>query len=200
MSDKTNASRRDFLKGSTAVAASVAVASQIGIARTAHAAGSDVIKAALIGCGGRGNGAIEDSMNADPAIKVIAVADAFEDRVQGTARRLREKRADRVDLPDDRVFSGLDAYEKAINGEPAALGSWKEFGFHLGNAIKTVVYTYDPEAVVLGGSLVKAYKFFADSMEASRMDFAFPESMKRLKIFTSQNKNIALLGAASLIS
>jgi predicted dehydrogenase len=114
MSDKTNASRRDFLKGSTAVAASVAVAGQIGIARTAHAAGSDVIKAALIGCGGRGNGAIEDSMNADPAIKVIAVADAFEDRVQGTARRLREKRADRVDLPDDRVFSGLDAFEKAI--------------------------------------------------------------------------------------
>jgi hypothetical protein len=114
MSDKTNASRRDFLKGSTAVAASVAVASQIGIARTAHAAGSDVIKAALIGCGGRGNGAIEDSMNADPGIRVIAVADAFEDRVQGTARRLREKRADRVDLPDDRVFSGLDAFEKAI--------------------------------------------------------------------------------------
>ncbi|MCU0978927.1 MAG: Gfo/Idh/MocA family oxidoreductase [Pirellulaceae bacterium] len=114
MSDKTNASRRDFLKGSTAVAASVAVASQVGIARTAHAAGSDVIKAALIGCGGRGNGAIEDSMNADPGIRVIAVADAFEDRVQGTARRLREKRADRVDLPDDRVFSGLDAFEKAI--------------------------------------------------------------------------------------
>ncbi len=95
--------------------------------------------------------------------------------------------------------TALDAYEKAIAGEPAALGSWKEFGFHLGNAVKTVVYTYDPEAVVLGGSLVKAYKFFADSMEASRMDFAFPESMKRLKIFTSQNKNIALLGAASLI-
>ena len=44
MSDKTNASRRDFLKGSTAVAASVAVASQIGIARTAHAAGSDMIR------------------------------------------------------------------------------------------------------------------------------------------------------------
>ena len=118
MSDKTNASRRDFLKGSTAVAAGVALASQVSIARTAHAAGSDVIKAALIGCGGRGNGAIEDSMNADPAIKVIAVADAFEDRVQGTAKRLREKRADRVDLPDDRVFSGLDAYQKAIAAGP----------------------------------------------------------------------------------
>ncbi len=95
--------------------------------------------------------------------------------------------------------TALDAFEKAVAGDPAALSGWKEFGFHMGNAIKAVVYTYDPEAVVLGGSLVKAYNFFADSMEASRMDFAFPESMKRLKIFTSQNKNIALLGAASLI-
>ena len=113
MSDKTNASRRDFLKGTT-VAAGVAVAGQISIARTAHAAGSDVIKAVLIGCGGRGNGAIEDSLEADPGVRVIAVADAFEEQAKGTAKRLREKRKDRVDLPDERVFSGLDAFDKAI--------------------------------------------------------------------------------------
>jgi hypothetical protein len=113
MSDKTNASRRDFLKGTT-VAAGVAVAGQIPIARMAHAAGSDVIKAVLIGCGGRGNGAVENSLDADPGVKVIAVADAFEDRATGTARRLREKRKDRIDLPDDRVFFGLDAFDKAI--------------------------------------------------------------------------------------
>lgn len=113
MSDKTNASRRDFLKGTT-VAAGVAVAGQIPIARMAHAAGSDVIKAVLIGCGGRGNGAVENCLDADPGIKVIAVADAFEEKAQGAAKRLREKRQDRVDLPDERVFSGLDAFDKAI--------------------------------------------------------------------------------------
>jgi glucokinase len=95
--------------------------------------------------------------------------------------------------------TALDAFQKASTGDPAAQASWKEFGFHMGNAIKTVVYTYDPEAIVLGGSLVKAYDFFAGSMKNSMQDFAFPESMKKLKIFTSQNKNIALLGAASLI-
>jgi glucokinase len=95
--------------------------------------------------------------------------------------------------------TALDAYQKAVAGDQAALNSWNEFGFHLGNAIKTLVYTYDPEAIVLGGSLVKAYSLFASAMDASRMDFAFPESMKKLKIFTSQNSNIALLGAASLI-
>lgn len=96
--------------------------------------------------------------------------------------------------------TALDAYQKAAAGDQPALDSWKEFGFHMGNAIKTVVYTYDPEAIVLGGSLVKAFHFFEEAMHASRHDFAFPESMKKLRIFVSDNKNIALLGAASLLS
>jgi glucokinase len=96
--------------------------------------------------------------------------------------------------------TALDAFNQATAGDKTALESWKEFGFHMGNAIKTVAYTYDPEAIVLGGSLVKAYHFFVDSMTRSRLDFAFPESMKKLKIFVSEDSNIALLGAASLFS
>jgi glucokinase len=95
--------------------------------------------------------------------------------------------------------SGLDAFNRATAGDPDALEMWKVFGFHMGVAIKTVVYTYDPEVIILGGSLVNAYHFFADAMHASMVDFAFPESMKRLKIFTSHNENITLLGASSLI-
>jgi len=97
-------------------------------------------------------------------------------------------------------FTAREAFQLAETGDSTALQSWKEFGFHMGVAIKTVMYSYDPEAIVLGGSLVQAYKYFADSMKGSMMDFAFPESVKRLKIFTSQNSNIALLGAASLVS
>jgi len=95
--------------------------------------------------------------------------------------------------------TAFEAFQKAEEGDQAALNSWAAFGVHMGNAIKLVVYTYDPEAIVLGGSLVKAHRFFADSMHESMLDFAFPESMKRLRVFTSQNSNIALLGAASLI-
>lgn len=95
--------------------------------------------------------------------------------------------------------SALEAFQRAVDGDQAALDSWNIFGSHLGNAVKTVVYTYDPEAIVLGGSLVKAYQFFVEAMYKSMSDFAFPESMKKLKIFASQNSNIALLGAASLI-
>ena len=118
MSEKKTPSRREFLKGSAAVVAGATLASQLSVARTAHAAGSEQIKVALIGCGGRGNGAVRDSLKADPAIKVIAVADAFEDKAQNTAKRLRQEFGARVDLPDDRVFAGLDAYQKAIAAGP----------------------------------------------------------------------------------
>ena len=115
MSERRTPSRRDFLKASTAAAAGIALAGGFNLARSAHAAGSDVIKVALIGCGGRGSGAIQDCLAADPGVRVLAVADAFENRAKGAARMLREKHADRSDLPDDRVFAGLDAYQKAID-------------------------------------------------------------------------------------
>ena len=108
-------SRRDFIKSTSAVAAGLAVTGGLGIARSAHAAGDSKIKVALIGCGGRGNGAIRNCMDADPAIQVVAVADAFEGPAQGTARNLRRDNKDRVNIPDDHVFVGLDAYKKAID-------------------------------------------------------------------------------------
>ncbi len=119
MSERQFESRRGFLKGSAATIAGAAIAGGVNltVARMAHAQGSDVLKVALIGCGGRGNGAIQNLMSATENTKVVAVADALEDRVTDTARRWREneKFKGRIDLPDDRVFSGLDAYKKAIN-------------------------------------------------------------------------------------
>lgn len=95
--------------------------------------------------------------------------------------------------------TALSAFQKANEGDPEALKSWREFGTHMGNAVKTVIYTYDPEAIVLGGSLSNAYNFFKESMAETMNTIAFPESVKRLKLFVSDNSNIALLGAASLV-
>jgi glucokinase len=100
------------------------------------------------------------------------------------------------------AFHGMtaaDAHERAKEEDPVALEAWSQFGEHFAQAIKNVVLTFDPEAVVLGGSVSKAYPFFADSMKAALLDFTFGESMKRLKIFRSQNENAALLGAAALL-
>lgn len=94
--------------------------------------------------------------------------------------------------------TALKANEAAMQGSEEAIQIWNEYGFHLGNVIKAVAYTYDPQAIVLGGSISKAYTFFEDSMKKSLNDFQFPETIKRLKILRSKVDNIALLGAAAL--
>ncbi len=110
-------SRREFLK--TAAAAGAAATSALAISRSVHAAGSDELKFALIGCGGRGTGAAADCMTVQKIlghkIRLVAVADAFEDRANGALRHLQKEFAKQVDVPPERVFSGLDAYQKAID-------------------------------------------------------------------------------------
>ena len=88
MSDSKLASRRNFLKGTTAAAAGLTLSS---LARSAHAAGSDKIKMALIGCGGRGSGAAENCLTANENVKIVAVADAFEGRASWAARKLEQE-------------------------------------------------------------------------------------------------------------
>jgi len=92
-----------------------------------------------------------------------------------------------------------EANRQACEGNPAAIGHWKEFGWHVGEAMKCIAYAYDPEAIVLGGSLSKAFRLFSESMYLSMHNFEFPESIKRLRIFQSTNENITILGAAALV-
>ena len=119
MSQKT--SRRQFLKTSSLLTAGAAVVGGLTIAQSAHAAGSDLIRLALVGCGGRGNGAIRDRVQVGDNVKVVAIADAFESNARWTANTLRSDANnpdntlyEKVDLPEDRVFWGLNAYKKAI--------------------------------------------------------------------------------------
>ena len=103
-----------------------------------------------------------------------------------------------------KLIHNTSAYEthlQALAGNKQALRVWSEFGVHMGNVIKAVVYAYDPEIIVLGGSIAKAFPFFEASIkEELHKKFHFPESIKRLKIVQSHDENITLLGAASLIT
>ena len=96
-------------------------------------------------------------------------------------------------------MDALQAHTAAIDGNEEAIVTWQEFGKHLGAVVKAVMYTYDPEAIVLGGSITKANRFFKTSMLESLKDFAYPESIRRLTLLLSENENIALLGAAALM-
>jgi myo-inositol 2-dehydrogenase / D-chiro-inositol 1-dehydrogenase len=116
MSDtRTIFSRRDFLKASSTLAAGTALAGGLSLARSAHAAGGDSIKMALVGCGGRGNGAVVNAMNTKANVKLVAMADAFPDTLENSLHSIQKLHPDRVDVPKERQFVGLDAFQKAID-------------------------------------------------------------------------------------
>ncbi len=106
--------RREFLRTSTAVAGG-ALLGGLSLARSAHAAGSDLLKVGLIGCGGRGSGAAGNALNADAGAKLYALGDAFNDRLQGCLQGLKQQYGQRVDVDASRQFVGLDAYQKVID-------------------------------------------------------------------------------------
>src|SRR5262249_1463047 len=76
----------------------------------------DLLKVGLIGCGGRGTGAIINALKADPNVKLVAMGDAFEDRLKESLERLKQNGevAGKVDVPPERRFVGFDAYQQVI--------------------------------------------------------------------------------------
>ncbi len=111
-SQPSRTSRRDFLQKSAALAGAATVT--LPLARSAHAAGSDVIKIGLIGCGGRGCGAAVNAMNAGKDIRLVAMADLFEAKVNAGRSRLQRSKGDQVAVDDDHLFFGFDGYEKVL--------------------------------------------------------------------------------------
>ncbi|QDU63597.1 Inositol 2-dehydrogenase/D-chiro-inositol 3-dehydrogenase [Planctomycetes bacterium Pan216] len=104
-------SRRDFMKATTSAAAIAGM----GLAGRAHAEGKDVINVGLVGCGGRGTGAAFNSLQADPATKIVAMADVFEDRMDSSLKRLQKKWGDRIAVSDDSKHLGFDSYKKVVD-------------------------------------------------------------------------------------
>lgn len=110
--ENRNSSRRDFLKSGAAVAAGVASLRLPAV----HAAGSDEIRVGVIGCGGRGSGAARDVLQAAPGVRLVALADAFQDRLQQCRDRLA-KLGEKAQVPESRCFVGLDAYARALESD-----------------------------------------------------------------------------------
>lgn len=90
-------------------------------------------------------------------------------------------------------------YKKAQKGDAQAILAYNEFGHHLGELIKHILYAMAPEAIVLGGSIRKAYPFFKDSMMASIATFRYPSISEELKILISNLDETAIHGAVALV-
>ncbi len=115
---RKHSSRREFLGLSTAGLAAGAMATNLSIARSAHAAGDETVKIALVGCGGRGTGACKQSLcTKSGPVKLVAMADLFPDRLERSLKVLKtiDEIKDRIDVPDERKFYGFDAFQKAID-------------------------------------------------------------------------------------
>jgi glucokinase len=96
-------------------------------------------------------------------------------------------------------MEGHAAFQKANNGDPEALKIFEEFGRNLGMAIKIIMFSVDPEAVIIGGSISEAFPHFRRSMLDSLSDFPYAHSVSRIVILKSELEEAAILGAGALV-
>jgi predicted dehydrogenase len=169
----TSSSRRTFLKNTGRVAAVSALA---GIAvPSVHAAENNTIQVALIGCGGRGTGAAADALNVKYGpVKLVALADAFKDRLNSSYTALKNQCGDKVDVPDDRKFVGFDAYQKAIDclkpGDVAIFATPLGFrAVHFAEAIKKGVNVFMEKPLTADGPTSRKMLALAEEATAKNI-------------------------------
>lgn len=93
---------------------------------------------------------------------------------------------------------GKEIFTRAQAGDKTALQILNEFGTHLGNAVKMILYTFDPQTIIVGGSIKEAYPYFQESMWERIITFAYPNSLKDFSIKISDLQHSGVLGAAAL--
>jgi glucokinase len=95
-------------------------------------------------------------------------------------------------------IDGQEVFEKAKAGDLQSRARYAEMGTHLGNAIKMILYTYDPSLIIFGGSVRHAYPYFQETMWQSIKTFAYTKSLSKFRIELSELENSGILGAAGL--
>jgi predicted dehydrogenase len=114
MKQNASTTRRDFLKNTGKIAAATTLASMV--VPHVHAAEDNTIQVALIGCGGRGTGAVGDALGVKQGpVKLVAMADVFDNCMKASYSNLKKQFDDKIDVPEDRQFLGFDACKKAMD-------------------------------------------------------------------------------------
>jgi predicted dehydrogenase len=152
--------RREFLRKGGGLAVSSAL---VGLALPrVHAAGSDLIKLALVGCGGRGSGATADAFHTEKQgpIQLVAMADAFADRLQSSYSNLQRSFPKQVDVPAERRFVGVEAYKKAMDclrpGDVAIFATPPAFRWvHMAYALEKNLNVFMEKPVTVDGPTTK---------------------------------------------
>jgi myo-inositol 2-dehydrogenase / D-chiro-inositol 1-dehydrogenase len=200
-----DASRRQFLKTTSALVGSSLLGAHAAIARSAHPTGSEEIKVAVIGCGGRGTGAATQALATKGPVKLWAMADAFASNLNGSLQSI-ERQVERgkrdgnplfedskIDVPKERQFTGLDAYQKAIDSDADLVILATPPGFrpvHFEAAVEAGKQIFTEKPVAVDGPGIR--RFLAANEQAKkknlmvavglqrRHDPRYIETMKRL--------------------
>ncbi len=181
-------SRRDFLKNTALTAAATLPIPLV------HAAGGDRLNVALVGCGGRGTGAASQALRADSDLKLVALADAYEDRLDKSLKILQadEGIAAKLDVPPERRFVGFDAYKGAIAAadvvllcepphfRPGHIKAAIEAGKHVFAEKPVAVDAPGVRSVLATCELAKQKKLAVVSGLCLRYSSSFREVMKRI--------------------
>ena len=206
-SNADGVTRRDFLRttsiglagGATALFAGCATkpkttasAAALGVAASAHAAGSDTIKVGMIGCGGRNAGAALQALTADPGAQLVAMCDIFMDRVQGKLEMIRAQKPNQVKVDREHCFTGFDSYKEVIAASDVVLiaNAAKFHPFHLKAAIEAGKHVFvekphgiDPYGIKMlqaAGNLAKEKKLSLQSGLQSRHHPGYIETVQRI--------------------
>ncbi len=183
--------RRDFLKTSS-VLASTAMTGALAFQSRLHAAGSDILRVGMIGCGGRNTGAAAQAMAADPGARLVAMCDIFMDRVKEKRRVLKKQAPDQIVVDDDHCFDGFDGYKQVIESSDVVViaNAAKFHPLHTLTAIKAGKHVFvekphgiDPYGIkVLQGAsdLAKKRGLCLVSGLHSRYHIGYEETVKRI--------------------
>ena len=171
---KRQETRRNFLK-QTGYIAAAGTALAGAVIPHVHAASTDTIKLAIVGCGGRGMGAARQALNADPNVKFWAAADVFPEKVKTAVADLKrdfegQNKGHLVDIAPDRAFSDFDGYKKAMDsldpGDVVLLTTPPAFRpLHFAYAVERGLHVFAEKAL---GVDVPALKALRESNKIAR--------------------------------
>ena len=191
------ASRRTFLKTSTVAAAGAGLLGAFSNLPGAFAGGDDAIKIGLIGCGGRGTGAALQALKTKGAVKLVAMGDAFADRLDGCLSNLKNElsgQPDRVAVDNDHKFVGFDAYQKVLNAGVDLVILATPPGFrpiHFEAAVKAGKHVFMEKPVAVDGAGVRQVLAAVEESKKKNLgvgvglqrhhQFPYLETIKRLQ-------------------
>jgi len=191
--EPTSLSRRSFLTRSSLAAAGAGLLGGVSIARS-RARLDDTLQIALVGCGGRGTGAAAQALSTAGPVKLVAMADAFRDRLDGSLQTLLGQHADKIEVPEERKFVGFDAYRQVLDLDLDVVILTTPPGFrpsHFEYAVDRGIHVFMEKPVAVDGPGIRRVLAAAAKAKESGLkvgvglqrhhDVGYVETVKRLQ-------------------